>query len=323
MSMLMRRAFMGGKGAKKFVELANCPVGVFLAFGVSADGTKLAIGNSNSFSKIWTSTDSGATWTERTGVTSSKWSCVAMSDDGTKIVATARDDNLGGSNGNIWTSTNTGASWTARTGPGKQLWMSCAISGDGTKMVACSGGASSGSSSNRYPYTSADSGANWTARTSLGAGYVEGAAISDDGTKVLITRLSGGGYYSLNSGASFTATGIASSSARVCSISGDGTKMLFGRDSGKGGLFSLNSGTTWTAISAPVSDKSSLGAAISDSGEIMYVGAYGDAVYRSVNSGTAWSLAGEAFSAGGVGCSADGAIVYASLAGFGKLRKLT
>ena len=323
MSMLMRRAFMGG--AKRFVELPNSPTGIFLAFGVSADGTKLAIGYTDSLSKIWTSTDSGATWTESTGVTSSKWSCIAMSDDGTKIVATAQDDNLSGTNGNgyIWTSTNTGASWTARTGPGKQLWTGCAISGDGTKMVACSGGASMGSLANRYPYTSTDSGASWTARTSLGAGYVEGAAISDDGTKVLITRLSGGAYYSLNSGASFTATGIASSSARSCAISGDGTKMLFGRDASAGGLFSLNSGTTWTALPAPVNNKSSLGTALSDSGALMYVGSPGSGVYSSVNSGTAWSLAGEAFTAWGVRCSADGAIVYASSAGSGKLRKLT
>lgn len=314
--------FMGG-GSKRFVELPNSPVGNFLTFGVSADGTKLAIGDNNSFSKIWTSTDSGATWTERTGVTSSKWSSVAMSDDGTKIVAVASDDNLGGSNGLIWTSTNTGASWTARTGPGKQLWTGCAISGDGTKMVACSGGASSGSSSNRYPYTSSDSGASWTARASLGAGFVEGAAISDDGTKVLITRVPGGGYYSLNSGASFTATGIASSFARSCSISGDGTKMLFGRDSVAGGLFSLNSGTTWTAFPAPINNTSTLGTALSDSGAIMYAGTPVSGVYGSVNSGTAWSLVGEAFTAWGVGCSADGAIVYASFAGSGKLRKLT
>jgi hypothetical protein len=157
----------------------------------------------------------------------------------------------------------------------------------------------------------------------LGAGFVEGAAISDDGTKVLITRVPGGGYYSLNSGASFTATGIASSFARSCSISGDGTKMLFGRDSVAGGLFSLNSGTTWTAFPAPVNNKSTLGTALSDSGAIMYAGDPVTGVYGSVNSGTAWSLVGEAFTAWGVGCSADGAIVYASSADSGKLRKLT
>ena len=67
----------------------------------SSDGTKLAavVYNGN----IWTSTDSGATWTENTSVGSTKgWVSITSSSDGAKLAAVV-------SNGNIWTSTDSGA----------------------------------------------------------------------------------------------------------------------------------------------------------------------------------------------------------------------
>ena len=61
----------------------------------SSDGTKLAavVYNGN----IWTSTDSGETWTEDTSVGSTQqWMGITSSSDGRKLAATE-------SNGNIWT----------------------------------------------------------------------------------------------------------------------------------------------------------------------------------------------------------------------------
>ena len=51
----------------------------------SSDGTKLAAVVSGGF--IYTSSDSGATWTERTAAGSRNWSSIASSSDGTKLAA--------------------------------------------------------------------------------------------------------------------------------------------------------------------------------------------------------------------------------------------
>ena len=69
----------------------------------SSDGTKLAavVYNGN----IWTSTDSGATWTS-VGATQT-WDFITSSSDGTKLAATVKS-------GKIWTSTDSGATWTSR-----------------------------------------------------------------------------------------------------------------------------------------------------------------------------------------------------------------
>merc|ERR1712159_146860 len=63
----------------------------------SSDGTKLAAVVSDTNGNIWTSTDSGATWTENTSTGSAKdWWSITSSSDGTKLAAVV-------DNGNIWT----------------------------------------------------------------------------------------------------------------------------------------------------------------------------------------------------------------------------
>merc|ERR1711966_316455 len=79
-------------------------------FKSSSDGTKLAA--VVNYGNIWTSTDSGATWTEITSTGDAKyWYAITSSGDGTKLAATVDD-------GNIWTSTDSGATWTEITSTG-------------------------------------------------------------------------------------------------------------------------------------------------------------------------------------------------------------
>ncbi len=54
------------------------------AVASSADGTRLAAVNGG---YVYTSTDGGATWTERTAAGSRQWETVALSADGTKLCA--------------------------------------------------------------------------------------------------------------------------------------------------------------------------------------------------------------------------------------------
>jgi hypothetical protein len=72
----------------------------------SADGTKLAaIASANNTGDIYTSTDSGATWTDRLSAGSQQWDGLTCSADGTHLAAAV-------AGGDIYTSTDSGATWT-------------------------------------------------------------------------------------------------------------------------------------------------------------------------------------------------------------------
>jgi photosystem II stability/assembly factor-like uncharacterized protein len=81
----------------------------------SDDGTKLAAVDSRGY--IYTSTDSGATWTEQTSSGQRSWYSITSSSDGTKLAA-------GNVNGYIYTSTDSGVTWTEQTSSGQGAWRS-------------------------------------------------------------------------------------------------------------------------------------------------------------------------------------------------------
>lgn len=146
----------------------------------STDGTKLAaaaVGGGGG--SIYTSTDSGVTWMERTTAGSRHWRSITSSADGTKFAAVA----IGAY---IYTSTDSGATWTEQTVDGSAQWISIAISADGTKLAATVYGG--------FIYTSTDSGATWTEQTAVGTHYWESIASSADGTK-LAAVVYGGNIY--------------------------------------------------------------------------------------------------------------------------------
>jgi photosystem II stability/assembly factor-like uncharacterized protein len=80
---------------------------------------------------IYTSTDSGTTWTECTSSGIREWSCITSSADGTKIAAAANEWG-----GYIYTSTDSGATWTQETSAGRRYWRGITCSADGTKIAA-------------------------------------------------------------------------------------------------------------------------------------------------------------------------------------------
>ena len=93
----------------------------------SADGTKLAAGAYGG--SIYTSSDSGATWTQQTAAGSRYWTGIAVSSNGTKLAA-------GAYSGSLYTSTDSGATWTEQTAAGSRNWRDIAMSSDGTKLAA-------------------------------------------------------------------------------------------------------------------------------------------------------------------------------------------
>ena len=169
----------------------------------SADGTKLAaavwqsptFGVSNgSFGDIYTSTDGGVTWTDRTTAGTRGWQSITSSADGTKLAATVDCGSVASpgycyTGGDIYTSTNSGATWTndtTGTGASGWFWGPITSSFDGTKLAAASQGDINGN--NAYVYTSTNSGATWTQRSPATNVYFDWNSItsSADGTKLAV-----------------------------------------------------------------------------------------------------------------------------------------
>jgi photosystem II stability/assembly factor-like uncharacterized protein len=95
------------------------------AMAGSADGTHLVAAVNGG--QIYTSTNSGATWTAQT--TTGPWCSVASSADGATLAAVAE-------RGQIYTSTNGGATWTEQTNASNVGFYSVASSADGANLVA-------------------------------------------------------------------------------------------------------------------------------------------------------------------------------------------
>jgi photosystem II stability/assembly factor-like uncharacterized protein len=192
----------------------------------SSDGTKLAAAVNGGY--IYTSSDSGATWTQR--ALSKNWRSITSSSDGTKLAAAPYNG------GYIYTSNDSGVNWTQQTASGIQDWTSITSSADGSKLAATRWGSN--------VYTSSDSGVTWTARTV--SGFISGRSItsSSDGTKLAVVGQSSMIYTSSDSGVTWTSRDSARLWYSITSSS-DGSRLAAVVDSGY--IYtSSDSGVTWT-----------------------------------------------------------------------------
>jgi len=146
---------------------------------------------------IYTSTDYGVTWIQQTGSGSRNWiiNCLAMSDDGSKIIAAP--DNTGMY---LYISTDYGVTWTQKTGAGSHYWTSLSMSGDGLKMFAVNWDGAD------HAYVSTNSGSTWTSvDVNTTGNNLIGCCVSSDGSKLLaIDQLTSQTYFSLDNGATWT-----------------------------------------------------------------------------------------------------------------------
>ena len=112
---------------------------IWRAAASSADGKVLAVaeGSGNTFGHVYTSTDFGATWASN-DLPVLSWQTVALSADGTRMVAAAWTDS-GKPTGPVYTSTDRGRSWISNSLP-DSAWNGLACSADGNKVVAACAG---------------------------------------------------------------------------------------------------------------------------------------------------------------------------------------
>ena len=282
----------GGAGA--------CPLGSvwtqtslvgFDALASSPDGLKLVGGGSSNFNNnIFTSTNGGLTWTQRTsGPSGTHLSGVASSSDGTKLV-TAQGS------GYIYTSTDSGVTWTQHES--SRGWGGVASSSDGTKLVAVVDGG--------YIYTSTDSGVSWTQRANSRSW--KSVASSSDGTRLIAVAFGNNAYISTDSGVTWTAiSGVAGYVTSVASSS-DGSKLIVGSISGDPTYLSSDSGATWSNIGVFPAQH----LAISDSGSVIAIASYGGQITISQDSGATFKARANGSQWIGIAVKEDGSKIYAS-----------
>jgi fibro-slime domain-containing protein len=231
---------------------------------------------------IWTSSDSGATWTDRTASTGASglaWTAVASDASGQHLVAAAKG-------GDIWTSANSGATWTDQTASGTQLWSAVASDASGQSLVAA---VNSGSL-----WTSINSGATWTARAGT-AGQAWSAVASNSTGQNLVAVVNGGDIWtSTNAGASWTnqTASLASSGLAWWSVASDSTGQNLVAAANGGDIWtSTNAGVSWTDQTASTGPSGLQQPVVaSDStGQNLVVAVNGGDLWTSANAGVAWT----------------------------------
>jgi photosystem II stability/assembly factor-like uncharacterized protein len=217
---------------------------------------------------IYTSTNSGATWTSHSVIDYVYWSSVASSADGTKLAAATFDQ------GRIYVSTNSGSTWNNAGAP-SQKWNAVASSADGTRLVAAA--------YNDGIYT--NTGAGWNECGAPIAPWYS-VASSSDGTKLVAGGQGGPIFVSTDSGATWTSNsvpGYVPGYVFWISIasSADGTRLI--AENGHpliGPIYtSTNSGISW--ISNSVSGEFWEGAASSADGNKLVAVVFGGGIYTS------------------------------------------
>ncbi|HTX20834.1 MAG TPA: sialidase family protein [Candidatus Aquilonibacter sp.] len=215
---------------------------------------------------------------------SNLWNCVALSADGSKLVAVSESgpDSLG----SIYTSPDGGTTWVSNNVVNTN-WSSCASSADGTMLVAVANGGAI--------YTSTNSGAIWTQSTNAPALYWNCVASSADGTKLAAVDGPGGlwpMYLSTNSGATWTNAKVASEQAwNPVTLSADGTRLASGTQLGTGPInFSTNSGASWFTNGSPANNSWRTFASSADGTTLICAAGYtmADGVYFSTDAGATW-----------------------------------
>jgi len=248
---------------------ANVPNAPFTGVSCSSDGTRLV---AVAYTGIWTSTNSGASWTSKDVEEAS--TSIASSSDGKYLVAATL-------NHGIHVSTNWGDTWTLTAAPTATKWISVSSSFDGRILLAvATGGCCPG------VYISTNSGAMWT-RTINDYRFHRVASSSDANVLFAAGR---GPYVSTNLGSTWTTSNpFLGDAGAVCSSS-DGKRLLLALGySGPGSILSsTNLGLDWNNTSAPNRWWTSATSS-ADGTKLACVASYAG-VYLSPDYGLTWEL---------------------------------
>jgi photosystem II stability/assembly factor-like uncharacterized protein len=266
----------------------SAPVTNWISIASSADGSKLVAAANGGFyfngtneitlpGPIYTSTNSGATWSQAVNAPDGVWIAVASSADGTKLMAAVgRNNDAGNQGGGIYTSADAGNTWT-QFSVLTNNWVSVASSADGTELAAVA-----------QPdfYTSPDSGTTWITNASPYDRWTS-IASSADGKKLAACGGLGTVLTSTNSGISWASTNSFGHDSFLGSIasSADGNTLVVG---GSQIYISKDAGLTWTA-SWGMPARQWKAVASSADGSKLVAAATAAPIYTSSDSGATWT----------------------------------
>jgi len=308
----------------------GAPSNHWVSVAASAEGTRLGAAAE---SGIFTSTDSGSTWTAVPGSNLdylqqweqwgywARWTVVASSADGGRVAAAGLNDLFGfiPANPTILPNPNAPSPFLTLpySGPWRladvpaQSWDGIVSSGDGSRLVA------SGASG---VYSSADAGATWVALTNAPRQVV--AASVDGRTLVAITTdatyTNGAIYISADSGLTWRRTSAPDKPWVSAACSADATKLVATAD-GAGLWTSTNAGATWVGgpqaeLWGPVASSADGTRFVAASFVFLAdVGPVGGPIFVSTNSGASWSSTSSG-SLSSMAMSADGTQLVAATA---------
>ncbi len=306
---------------------------------VSADGTKMAAVATNK--NLYNSTNGGTTWTERTSSGSRVYTDIAMSSNGSIVVAIASNwvgkstdggatfatfiSGLATTGGPTWTDIDmddtgakfalvgnsggvfisSGTTWTETTSVGSLNWGAVGVSPDGTKIVA--GEASAGSA-----WYSSNGGASFSERTSSYPGTSRAFRSIDyaPGGAYVYAMTSSGLFLSTNGGSTWSYSSGASTYGTAAVAAGTGFPVVAGGTIAKG---TNANGTAYTAL---FTNKAGVPAIdVSSDGSKMVVAVKNNFIYRSTNGGTSFEALGTARPWNAVAISEDGTKIAAAETG--------
>jgi uncharacterized repeat protein (TIGR03803 family) len=208
----------------------NAPVINWQSVASSADGTRL-VAAAELNQVIYTSTNSGAVWTQVTNAPKVSWFSVALSTEGTKLAAVAKGS------ANIFTSPDFGTTWITNNVPVgspqgiQRNWSSIASSADGSRLVASAGG----NNTFGFIFISTNSGAAWKlTATNIVSGLSAhpwiGVASSADGSRLAavsdVAGPPGVVISSTNSGDTWTTNAVPFLDWNAVALSADGDKLV-------------------------------------------------------------------------------------------------
>jgi len=261
------------------------------SIAMSFDGEKLAAGEGGSAGgHIYTSTDYGVTWKDRsTGTIAGNkwWRSIAMSSTGEKLAAV-----VGGSSGDgrhLYTSWNSGETWTNRsTGAisGNKNWHSIAMSDDGQRLAAVVNGG--------HIYTSSNSGETWTNRSSgtiAGNKEWRSIAMSSDGRYLAAVVWGDHIYTSTDYGVNWTnrSSGTIAGNKEWSSIAMSSDGRYLAAVAGGGHIYtSTDYGVNWKNRGTIAGDTNWLHIAMSSDGQQLAAVVWGGHIYTSSNRGATW-----------------------------------
>lgn len=224
----------------------------------------------------------------QTSAPKTNWSAIAVSADGSKIVACV-------SGGLIYRSTDAGTNWSPTSAPAN-TWSAVASSADGFRLVAAANG-------NRI-FTSVDAGVSWTPCSPARNSWT-GVATSADGNRLVAVAYSGAILTSGDAGGNWTsnvvmAWGSVLTGWLCVSSSADGTKSFAGDDRSESTIYvTTDSGQSWRGNYAPGLWLGFRSIATSSDGQNLIAGgktgyqnhcSWVIPLFGSTNSGSSWDI---------------------------------